>query len=156
MKLTNRHHLREDEAEEARSSLEVFGGKLENSVERAEADGTSVILVDGEVVAFYRDGEILPTVKALLGWTPRGSHVTVDQGAVEFVHNGADIMAPGIEDADPKIEEGDVVYVDEERHRKPLAVGKALVDGREMVSAGSGRAVENLHYVGDDLWNLIY
>ena len=70
-------------------------------------------------------------------------------GAVEFVYNGADIMAPGIVEADKNISEGDLVWVREVEHEKPLAVGKALTQGKEMIESEEGKVVKNLHHVGD-------
>jgi len=74
----------------------------------------------------------------------------VDAGAVRFVVNGADIMNPGIVNADPEIAPGDLVVVVEERYRKPLAVGRALIPGTEM--KGEGKAVKSMHHVGDLIW----
>ena len=74
----------------------------------------------------------------------------VDSGAVRFVVNGADIMKPGIVSADPEIAVGDLVVIVEERHKKPLAVGRALVPGSEM--KGEGKAVKSMHHVGDSIW----
>jgi PUA domain protein len=39
----------------------------------------------------------------------------------------------------------------EEAHGKALAIGRALVDGDGM-SGDSGRVVESIHHVGDDLY----
>ena len=75
-------------------------------------------------------------------------------GAVGFVTKGADIMAPGIIDADVNIQENDHVWICDEKHRKPLAVGIALMTGEEMKSKNTGKAIKNIHYVGDKLWNL--
>jgi PUA domain protein len=79
--------------------------------------------------------------------------VTVDMGAVPHVANGADVMAPGITEADPAIRAGDLVWVRDERNRRPLAVGRALVDGPAMPRGKKGKAVETLHHVGDALWS---
>jgi PUA domain protein len=38
----------------------------------------------------------------------------------------------------------------EERYKKPLAIGRALVTGLEM--KGEGKAVKSLHHVGDLIW----
>lgn len=154
MDIGKRHHLRKDAVQEARDALGVFGAELDGVVELAEADGSELLLVDGNPVAFYLDGEPIPTVRGLLEWNPENRRVTVDAGAVRFIHNGADVMAPGIVEADPSIEEGDLVVVDEEQHHKPLAVGRALVSGEEMTAAEEGRAVESLHHVGDEVWNV--
>ena len=48
--------------------------------------------------------------------------------------------------------EGYAVIVDEE-HGKPLAIGISLFDATEMEELTSGKAVLNVHYVGDELWN---
>ena len=60
-------------------------------------------------------------------------------------------MRPGITGADPDIQSGDLVTIAEENHRKVLAIGRALADGSEMVGE-SGKVVESLHHVGDDLY----
>jgi PUA domain protein len=40
--------------------------------------------------------------------------------------SGADVMSPGIVEADPQIKEGDTVIIVDEKHHKPLAMGKPL------------------------------
>jgi PUA domain protein len=75
-------------------------------------------------------------------------------GAVRFVTNGADVMTPGITAVDPDVQEGDLVWVGEERHGKPLAVGRALVPAAELHAQGKGKGVASLHYLGDKLWDL--
>ena len=82
---------------------------------------------------------------------PTTGIVTVDAGAISFVSDGADVMRPGIVEADADIAEGDLLTVAEETHGKTLAVGRALVDGSEMVGE-SGKVVESVHHVGDDLF----
>ena len=71
-------------------------------------------------------------------------------GHGKVIFNGADIMKPGIVSADPEIAVGDLVVIVEERHNKPLAIGRALVAGTEM--KGEGKAVKSLHHVGDAIW----
>ena len=79
--------------------------------------------------------------------------VVVDMGAIKFVSEGADIMCPGIIDADQEIQKGDLVIISDEVHNKPLAIGKAIISGEEMMGE-KGKAVKSLHHVGDKLWNL--
>lgn len=64
--------------------------------------------------------------------------------------NGADVMKPGIVAANPEIAVGDLGMVAEDRHDKPLAIGRALVPGTEM--KGEGKSVKSLHHVGDAIW----
>jgi PUA domain protein len=51
-------------------------------------------------------------------------------------------------------EEGTIVVVRDITHRKALAVGKALRSRTDIEASRKGRAVQNLHYVGDKMWKL--
>jgi len=119
-----------------------------------DADIT-VILVDGNPM-FLEKKVIFPTLKAFLSIDCRTlpRHVTVDMGAVPYVTNGADVMAPGIIDMDDHIEKGDFVIITEERHGKPLAIGEALYSSTDISTMDQGKVVKNIHYVGDKMWNL--
>ncbi len=75
----------------------------------------------------------------------------MDAGAVSFVSDGADVMRPGIVEADDDISADDLVVIAEETHGKSLAVGRAQTDGDDMVG-DSGKVVKSLHHVGDDLF----
>ena len=117
-------------------------------------DEFKVIFADGKQMFIEYDGRIFPTVRGALVRLPPKRLVTVDMGAVKFVVNGADVMAPGITAADSVIQKGDLVVVIEETHKKPLAIGRALMSGDEMAAASSGKAIKSLSYVGDALWSL--
>ena len=128
---------------------------LENKVlEKITLDEYSLILVDGKPLLFEIEGQLFPTIRGALEMELNKRIVTVDKGAVRFVSNGADIMAPGIVEADSEIKEGDLVIIVEEAHRKPLAIGKALMNGPQMVEADSGKAIKSITHVGDKLWNM--
>ena len=73
-------------------------------------------------------------------------------GAVPYVTNGADVMGPGILEADPGISEGDLVWIKDVKNNVPLAVGVALRSGEELSSKQPGKAIKTIHYVGDKLW----
>jgi len=123
-------------------------------VDRASAPNFDILLVGGKALGLIVDGEPFLTVRGLLHYRPTKRYVTVDMGAVPFVCNGADIMSPGVVDADPSIEPGDLVWIRDERNLQPLAVARALIRGPEMVERSSGKAAESIHYVGDRLWKL--
>ncbi|MFB6270668.1 MAG: RNA-binding protein [Halobacterium sp.] len=155
MEVSSRHHLRSDEVQEIAEALrEGLGVELDADsfelVELADED-FDVVLVDGEPLVWYPGGEPFVTVKGANEFDLSTGVVTVDAGAISFVSDGADIMRPGITDADDDISEGDLVVVEEETHGKALAVGRALTDGDDMVG-DSGKVVENLHHVGDELF----
>jgi PUA-domain protein len=128
---------------------------LENkTLEKITFEEYSIILVDGKPLLFEIEGQLFPTVRGALEMGLQKRVVTVDKGAIRFVSNGADIMAPGVVAADSEVKEGDLVIIVEETHRKPLAVGKALMGGQEMVEASSGKAIKSITHVGDKLWNM--
>lgn len=129
---------------------------IPENVERADAGDFDVLLMGGRAIAFIlRDPErIAPTCRMLLTKRPPKAFVTVDMGAIKFVNNGADVMAPGITEADESIQPGDLVWIRDEKNGVPLGVGEALIPGTEMPRGKKGKAVKSLHHVGDLLWNL--
>ena len=157
MEVKSRHHLRSDAADEIREALSgSLGVTLEaDSFEKVQLEGGdwNVVLVDGDPLVLYLDGEPFVTVQGANALSPERRVVTVDAGAIEFVSNGADVMRPGIVEADTDIAEGELVVVDEETHGKFHAVGRALTAGSDLVGE-EGRVVELIHHVGDDLFEL--
>jgi PUA domain protein len=63
-------------------------------------------------------------------------------------------MAAGIHAADAAVESGDLVWIRDQEHKRPLALGWACMDAAEMISATKGKAVRTLHWVGDELWSM--
>jgi len=155
MQVKSRHHLRDDEIDALASSLSrTLGVDLDaDSYERVEFTDSDreVVLLDGEPLVAAFDGERFLTVQGANEYPPESGVVTVDAGAVSFVSDGANVMRPGIVDADGSIDPGDLVVVEEENHGKTLAVGRAETGGADMVGE-SGMVVETLHHVGDDLY----
>lgn len=157
MEVAARHHLRSDEVERLQETVETeLGVRLEGETfEFVELEDSpfDLVLVDGEPHACYIDDRPFLTVRGANTFPPETNVVTVDAGAVSFVSDGADVMRPGIVEADPEIEAGDLVIVVEESHGKALAVGEARVDGTEMLGE-QGKVVDSRHHVGDDLFEL--
>lgn len=158
LRIRRRTRLRRKEASSWLARLaEDFGLEMppeDAGLDAAEAGDLRLLLVGGDAIALLHGEAAVPTVRYLLAHPARRRAVTVDMGAVPYVYNGADIMAPGIVDADPGIRPGDLVWVRDETHRRPLAVGQAVMDGPTMAREEKGKAVETLHHVGDDLWRL--
>jgi PUA-domain protein len=125
-----------------------------DAVDIVEAQGERSYLVNQEVWLFEEQGLLVPHLRLIHSRPALLRHVSVDMGAVRFVTNGADVMRPGIVDIDVGIKQGDVVAVVDAVHKKALAVGEALLDGVAMRAATSGKAVRNLHWVGDKRWTI--
>jgi len=155
MKVKSRHHLKGSSAKRVVSALEPYLSDASTlrkaSLEMAETDeGVDVVFVNGKPLIMIVEGQPFFTVQGAIDLLPQKNLVVVDSGAVRFIANGADVMSPGIVNADPDIKEGELVVVMEEKHKKPLAIGRAMIPGAEM--HGSGKAVKSLHHVGDEIW----
>lgn len=157
MKIKSRNVLRKtDEKALINDIMEAFGDTsafINKKLEHVATDEWEFIFVEGEPMLFKVEGKVFPTVKGALKLNPVRRRVIVDPGAVKFLINGADVMGPGVVEADPSIKEGDLVIVVEKAHGKALAIGRALIAGNEMPGK-KGKAVKSIHYVGDELWNL--
>jgi PUA domain protein len=155
MKIKSRHHLKGSDARKVIAAIEPLlddpSSLRKASLELAETDEeVDLIFVDGRPLIMMMGDRPFLTVLGAIELNPQKKLVIVDSGAVRFIVNGADVMNPGIVSADPEIEAGDLVIVAEERHKKPLAVGQALIPGKEM--HGEGKAIKSLHHVGDPIW----
>ncbi|ADG13669.1 DUF1947 domain-containing protein [Methanocaldococcus infernus] len=152
MEIKKRHFLSKKDIKEIKEKLN-FIELPKKGVELVVTDKYDILYVD-EPVAFKFGDKWIPTLKALSNKEIKEKYAIVDMGAIKFLINGADVMAPGIVDADESIEKDDVVVVLDENHKKPICVGIALMSGKEMKEKSKGKAIKNLHYVGDDIWNL--
>ena len=129
-------------------------------LETAQFGPWSLLIVDklplGMEVEVPDDGEIIafPTLRGVLAWSPNLKWCEVDHGAIPFLMNGADCMAAGIHRACDTIEIGDLIWIRDQSHGKPLAIGWAMMSASEMVDAKQGKAVKMLHHVGDELWDM--
>jgi len=125
----------------------------EPAVDRARGLDLDFLIVNGRVAYLVEDDVAFPSLRTLLSKVLDTRWVEVDEGAVRFLANGADVMAPGVCGADPAVVEGDWVYVRDVKHKKPLVVGKALMSGLDMTIADKGKAIKTVHYVSDSIWD---
>ncbi len=134
-----------------RAGVEIPSGTMD----LVEFGDVNVILLNNEPVILEYEGKYYLTVYGAIKFAPERYKVTVDEGAIKFIMNGADVMKPGIVFADDRIKAGDFVFVTVEGKRSPIAVGIALCDGVEMVG-GKGKAVKNVNHVKDRIWKFFF
>jgi PUA domain protein len=155
MQVKSRHHLRADAVDELETALaDQLGVELDaDTHEKVTLEGSEfdLVLVDDEPHVVYVDGSPFLTVRGANEYPPTRRTVTVDAGAISFVSDGADVMRPGIVEADEAVGAGDLVTIEEDNHGKVLAIGRARTDGDDMVGA-EGKVVDSIHHVGDDLY----
>ncbi|NLI74481.1 MAG: RNA-binding protein [Euryarchaeota archaeon] len=158
IRVRRRRRLREREVkalfEEIVSTLGVEPFLPGEMVDRAESTDFDILFINNIAEGIVYDDKAFLTVRGLLRNRPDKLAVTVDMGAVPYVTNGADIMGPGIVDADLAIQPGDLVWIRDINNGVPLAIGEALISGDEMKEKSPGRAVKSIHHVSDKLWKL--
>lgn len=160
LKIRRRHRLRQKEVEELASALNSRLGTTtfgpDEPLQVAEIYGLEqkVYILGTEIVAMEIGDVPFLSISGLLKYGATRLFATVDMGAVKFVVNGADVMGPGIVGGDAEVQEGQVIWVREEKYGKPLAIGRSLVPGSMFGSKTPGKYVESLFYVGDRVWKL--
>jgi PUA domain protein len=123
-------------------------------VEIVETEFAEIYLFNGKPILAKAEEKIFPTL-VFNEFLNSAAKVVVDMGAVPYICNGADIMAPGIVRFEGKFGRDDFVLVVDEKYGKPLAVGEALLDIEKAEKAKQGVVVKNVHFTGDKVWNFI-
>ncbi len=127
---------------------------LKGPIELAKVNSVEIFLANKKPLFAKVCNELYPTLgnMQLLSDLPKA---TVNMGAVPYVCNGADVMAPGLIGFKGDFEKGDIVVVLDERHQKPIAITLALHNKKEAGRLQRGRILKNVHYVGDKVWKAI-
>ena len=128
----------------------LFGSKV--NVEVVEVDFGQIYLAGGKPLFFKVRDKVLPTL-LFQHFVLRLPKIVVDMGAIPYVCNGADIMAPGIVQVEGEFSKGDLVLVVDEKHGKPLAMGESLYDAETVRNTKQGAVVNTLHFVSDKIWD---
>jgi len=123
-------------------------------LELVATEFAEIYLIDEKPLLVKVEEEIFPTLifNEYLTLLPK---VLVDMGAVPYVCNGANIMAPGIRRIEGEFKAEDFVIVLDEKHGKPIAVGKTIYDSETAKKTKHGMIIKNIHYVGDRIWDFI-
>ena len=67
------------------------------------------------------------TLRGFLEHSDAAKWVDVDHGAIPFLMNGADCMVAGVQAADEDIAVGELVWIRDMTHKKPLAIGWSTI-----------------------------
>ncbi len=123
-------------------------------------DRMDEIIVDGAIVASmrYDMGSGWKFVSRMQGAYRIGKayskgYVVCDPGAIPFVRESKNLMAPGVTDADPDIKVGDEILI-VGPDREVVATGMARMTGPEMVAADKGVAVKTRWYKPEEFRDL--
>jgi len=165
-KISSRHSLsKRDRRDFTERVARELGAKFREAVEGSRNVEVAKIADDEVRAAYYLDGMLavlehtehglIPSLFYIYrtGVAPEFAEVHVDSGAVARILGGADVMVPGITRVEGEVKPGSKVLVKDEKGR-PIAVGVSLVSNSDVGPSKKGKAVVNLHYVGDDYWKL--
>jgi len=148
---------RRDSADMVRN-IEAFLGKAlglpkSTQVECVEPEIGFVFVRINDFVFVKKDEKFVPFLGSpkVLALLPS---VEVDEGAIRFLLNGADVMRPGIKRLDDWGAPGSLVVVKEGKKGRAIAIGLSTVSGEEASAMTKGSCLKNLHHVGDAYWSL--
>ena len=109
----------------------------------------SLIYLDSRPCLVCIENRILPFIEVARECMLK--EVYVDRGAVKPITNGADVMIPGIVKYD-EFNVGDVVVIKLVDTGSFLAIGLALINSVDIKAMKKGKAIKNMHYLGDEFW----
>ena len=129
----------------------LLGSVDTNVVSQATLDdGSTVYIFFKEAILAKKKNILFPTIiNSAIDDLPSA---LVDMGAIPYICNGADVMSPGIMDIVGEFEKDELLVIRDIIHRKALGIGTALYSSGEMRGLKKGKAILNLHYVGDTIW----
>ena len=127
----------------------IFESKIH--VEMLEIENIEIIILNQRPLIARSTECFFPTLffNEIFSSYPK---LVVDMGAIPYVCNGADVMAPGVQRIEGVFAKNDLLLIVDEKFNKPLAIGLSLFGSEEMKNLEHGKLVKNLHYVGDKLW----
>ena len=161
MNIKTRHFIQKSQIRELQDDLlrhydekfveQIFPKKAR--IELIQTDAGDTLYAVNNILKLWQSKEgYIPVLTLLLNKQVEMKKVVVDKGAIRFVTNAADIMRPGVTKIDPTIKKGDIVVIVDENHDRALAIGKSLLDAKQMEDTSSGKVVKNLHTIQDDVW----
>ncbi|GAA5828052.1 hypothetical protein JCM11251_005711 [Rhodosporidiobolus azoricus] len=151
-----------EDVQEELTVLDVIWPKKETLTLVKCRDHISLYTVHGEPLFFQHfDGPFYPTLKLLHRYPQMLPRVGVDRGAIKFVLAGANIMCPGMTSptaylppSSANIPSGSPVAVHAYGKEHALAIGLLTMSTDEIRSVNKGVGVENVVFLGDDLWKV--
>jgi len=151
-KLLKRKVLGRKDVRKLKEEAGALLGSLDtNAVSQATLeDGSTVYIFFKEAILARKKNILFPTlINSAIDDLPSA---LVDMGAIPYVCNGADVMAPGIMGIEGGFEKNGLLVIRDVKHKKALGIGAALYSSEEMKGLKKGKAILNLHYVGDKIW----
>ncbi|WFD38243.1 translation machinery-associated protein 20 [Malassezia japonica] len=142
---------------------QIMPKKEPMTVVKFKREHVQIVLSKGLPVFFqHYDGPYLPTLHVLHQYPALLPWIQVDRGAIKFLLSGANVMSPGLTSAgghlpdasngEKPLAKGTPVAIRSQGKQHEVSVGVLLLGTDEIKTQGKGNAVDNVHYLGDDLY----
>jgi len=119
---------------------------------------SQLYVINNEVIFFEREKDLVPALRLIHKYPFLLKKVRVDQGAIKYVLQGANVMCPGLTspggNLDEDFNEGELVGILAEGKEQCMGIGLAKLSRNEIRSVNKGHGLENIHYLGDPLWEM--
>ena len=159
MQVKSRNHLSKKDKRTLFTQLaDLFGEEVEDSIKRdliieeVKTNEGTYIVANRRIWVFEFKNKKIPTIHYLRNHAYSLPKIVVDIGAIKFITNGADVMAPGIVFFDESIKEGSIVIIHEEKANSILGVGQSLISSKDFSKTKKGKVIKNLHHLRDSIW----
>lgn len=150
-----RHFVSKKDAKALKESLSVLSLTLpDTAIEIDERKGEKCYFVGGKPYV-YVSARTIPTLFLLNETKPERMYVTVDDGAVPHIINGANVFAQGIVDLDPEIAEESMVFIRNSKEQY-IAVGISKRSASDILADKKGEAITLIHFPGDKIMKSFY
>lgn len=150
-----RHFVSKKDVKALKESLSNLGITLPDSnIEVDERKGEKCFFVGGKPYVYVSDRTI-PTLFLLNEVKPDKMNVTVDDGAVPHIINGANVFAQGITDMDSGIVADSMVFIRNNRDQY-IGVGISRKSAEEILANRKGEAITLIHFPGDRIMKTFF
>ena len=121
-------------------------------LQSVKTDEGSFIVKEGKIHWLLHNEKYLPSIHFLRETGIKLSKIVVDIGAIRFITNGADVMAPGIVSFDNSVKKGSLVEIREEKANTIIGVGMSLINSDEFDKNKKGKVIKLIHHLKDKFW----
>eukprot|EP00919_Chromeraceae_sp_WS-2016_P044903 GHVR01107094.1.p1 GENE.GHVR01107094.1~~GHVR01107094.1.p1 ORF type:complete len:180 (+),score=29.06 GHVR01107094.1:74-613(+) len=121
-------------------------------------ENINFVVVENKPLFFqHRDGPWVPTLRLLHLYPTMMPRFRVDKGGIKNLLKGANLMCQGLTSKGGSMENanrGSIVSITGEGKLHAFAIGQTTMSIEEIKEVNKGVCLNNLHFLGDGLWNL--
>ncbi|EMR09557.1 hypothetical protein PNEG_02144 [Pneumocystis murina B123] len=137
---------------------EIFPKKSQLTLIKCE-ERISLYSLNNEILFFQYFDNIYPHLKLLHKYPDGFLKVQADQGVIKSILSGANLMCPGLTSKGAycpnNIDAEKTVSIMVYGKEHAVAVGLTKLSSSDIKTINKGIGIENIHYIGDSLWNLV-